>query len=81
MDGVGWKVTALDVVDAETSERLLSRIQKLPEITRKAVTMRKIYGLTQDQIADRLGISPDDVMGLLVEAVRACAAGAEIADA
>jgi DNA-directed RNA polymerase specialized sigma24 family protein len=81
MEEPGWRVTALDVVDAVASERILGRVQGLPEITRRVVTMRKVYGMTQEQIADRLGMSPDAVMDCLVEAVRACADFGEIADA
>jgi len=81
MGNIGWGVTALDVIDAEAFERLLGRVHKLPDLTRRVVTMRKAYGLNQEQIADRLGISPDDVLEHLTAAVNACADFGEIADA
>lgn len=76
-----WKLTAQDAIDAEDDARLRKRIQELPTITRQVVTLRKAYGLSQHEIASRLGIDLEQVETHLVAAVTACADFGEIADA
>jgi RNA polymerase sigma factor (sigma-70 family) len=45
------------VAQAEDLRLLLEAIQSLPERCRQIVTLRKIYGLSQKEVAARLGIS------------------------
>lgn len=45
----------------EESEHLISAIQSLPKRCRQVMTLRKIYGLSQKEVAKRLGISVNTV--------------------
>jgi RNA polymerase sigma-70 factor (ECF subfamily) len=45
------------IAQAEDLKLLLEAIQSLPERCRQIVTLRKIYGLSQKEVAARLGIS------------------------
>lgn len=45
------------VARAEDLQLLLQALQSLPERCRQIVTLRKIYGLSQKEVAARLGIS------------------------
>ena len=45
------------VARAEDLQLLIAAIQSLPERCRQIVTLRKIYGLSQKEVAARLGIS------------------------
>jgi DNA-directed RNA polymerase specialized sigma24 family protein len=76
----GWSVTATDAIDVESAERVIARIQTLPETTRRVATLRKIYGLSEEEIARQLGISAADVEDHLAAAVAACADMGEISD-
>lgn len=73
----------LDVLDAgddipatvdrhEKLERLTLAIQSLPERCREVMTLRKVYGLSQKEIAARLGISECTVSAQLTIGVRKC---------
>jgi RNA polymerase sigma factor (sigma-70 family) len=55
-------------------EILTQAIQSLPERCRQVLTLRKIYGLSQKEIADRLGISEHTVEAQIGNGVRRCAA-------
>lgn len=57
---------------AEKLELLTLAIQSLPERCRQVVTLRKIYGLSQREIATRLGISVCTVSAQLSIGVRKC---------
>ena len=57
-----WKVTPMDAIDAEETERVMKRVQALPELTRQVVTLRKTYGYSQAEIAEALNITPEQVM-------------------
>lgn len=57
---------------AEKLELLTSAIQSLPERCRQVLTLRKIYGLSQREIAARLGISVCTVSAQLTIGVRKC---------
>lgn len=70
----------MDAIDAEDAARVVERIGALPELTRRVVTLRKTYGLNQEQIARKLGITPEQVMEELARAVQACADLGEIGD-
>lgn len=49
------------VAGAEDLRLLIDAIQSLPPRCRQIVTLRKIYGLTQKEVAERLGISEHTV--------------------
>ena len=49
-------------------------IQSLPERCRQVLTLRKIYGLSQRQIAQQLDISENTVETQVANGMRRCAA-------
>lgn len=49
------------VAHAEEFDHLIKAIQSLPERCRQVITLRKIYGLSQKEVAARLGISENTV--------------------
>lgn len=55
-------------------ELLTQAIQSLPEKCRQVLTLRKIYGLSQRQIAAELGISEHTVEAQVGNGMRRCAA-------
>lgn len=55
-------------------ELLTQAIQSLPEKCRQVLTLRKIYGLSQKQIAAELGISEHTVEAQVGNGMRRCAA-------
>lgn len=61
------------VTHAEDVQLLVQAIQALPERCRQIFTLRKIYGLSQKEIAEQLGISENtvEVQGSL--GIRKCA--------
>ena len=74
----------LGVLDEETDiqetvarnqelELLTKAIQSLPDRCRQVLTLRKIYGLPQREIAKQLGISEHTVEGQVTIGVRKCA--------
>jgi RNA polymerase sigma factor (sigma-70 family) len=54
--------------------RVAEGIGKLPERCREVFTLRRVYGLSQKEIAIRLGISEGALEQLLIRGMRACAA-------
>lgn len=56
----------------EKLQRLTIAIQSLPERCREVMTLRKVYGLSQKEIAARLGISECTVSAQLTIGVRKC---------
>ena len=56
----------------EKLERLTIAIQSLPARCREVMTLRKVYGLSQKDIAARLGISECTVSAQLTIGVRKC---------
>lgn len=77
-------LTSLDVLDetAQVEEivnshqelaRLAEVIADLPKRARQVFTLRRVYGLSQREIAIRLGISEQTVEQVLARAVRRCA--------
>jgi len=58
---------------ARELERLTRAMQALPERCRQVLTLRKIYGLTQREIAVRLGLDAAAVESSLAEAMHLCA--------
>ena len=55
-------------------ELLTKAIQSLPEKCRQVLTLRKIYGLSQKEIAAQLGISEHTVEAQVGNGIRRCAA-------
>lgn len=53
-------------------ELLTEAIQSLPDRCRRIFTLRKLYGLSQKDIADRLGISEHTVSAQLTIGVHKC---------
>lgn len=63
-----------EIVNSHQELKLLSDVvAELPRRCRQAFTLRRVYGLTQKEIAARLGISEKTVEQLLARAVRRCA--------
>jgi RNA polymerase sigma factor (sigma-70 family) len=69
---------AADVVASVTKQQelelLTKAIQSLPERVRQIFTLRTAYGLTQKQIADKLGVSESTVEKQMAAGIRQCAA-------
>lgn len=61
-------------VQNQELELLTQAIQALPEKCRQVLTLRKIYGLSQKEIAQRLGISEHTVEAQVGNGMRRCAA-------
>jgi RNA polymerase sigma-70 factor (ECF subfamily) len=61
------------VARAEDIQLLIRAVQSLPERCRQVFTLRKIYGLSQKEIAARLGISENTVEVQGAIGVRKCA--------
>lgn len=63
-----------EIVNAHQELQLLADvIADLPKRVRQAFTLRRIYGLSQQEIALHMGISDSTVEQLLARAVRRCA--------
>jgi RNA polymerase sigma-70 factor (ECF subfamily) len=60
------------VARAEDLALLIKAIQALPDRCRQIVTLRKIYGLSQREVADRLGISEHTVEAQGAIGLRKC---------
>jgi len=60
------------LAQAEDFQILIRAIQSLPERCRQVVTLRKIYGLSQKEVAARLGISEHTVEGQGAIGLRKC---------
>lgn len=61
------------VARAEDIQLLICAVQSLPERCRQVFTLRKIYGLSQKEIAARLGISENTVEVQGAIGIRKCA--------
>jgi len=53
--------------------RIAAGVAELPDRCREAFTLRRVYGLTQKEIANRLGISEGAVEQLLIRGMCRCA--------
>jgi RNA polymerase sigma-70 factor (ECF subfamily) len=78
VDSAGWDVLsdADDVAESvarnQELELLTEAIQSLPDRCRQVFTLRKVYGLSQADIAKRLGISEHTVSAQLTIGVQKC---------
>jgi len=61
------------VAKSQELELMTEAIQSLPERCRQVLTLRKIYGLSQRQIALDLGISENTVETQVANGIRRCA--------
>jgi RNA polymerase sigma factor (sigma-70 family) len=65
-----------EIVNAHQELALLAEcVAQLPERCRKAFTLRRVYGLSQREIAERLRIEEGTVEQLIARAIRRCAEG------
>jgi RNA polymerase sigma factor (sigma-70 family) len=65
-----------EIVNAHQELALLAEcISELPPRCRQAFTLRRVYGLSQREIAERLDIEEGTVEQLLARAIRRCADG------
>lgn len=63
-----------EMVNAHQELALLAQcVAQLPARCRQAFTLRRVYGLSQAETAERLGISEGTVEQLIARAVRRCA--------
>lgn len=63
-----------EIVNAHQELALLAEcVAELPERCRQALTLRRVYGLSQREIAERMRIKESTVEQLLARAVRRCA--------
>jgi RNA polymerase sigma factor (sigma-70 family) len=60
------------LAEREDFELLIAAIQSLPERCRQVLTLRKIYGLSQREAADRLGIAEHTVEAQGAIGLRKC---------
>jgi RNA polymerase sigma-70 factor (ECF subfamily) len=66
--------TAVETAASRQELELLNQaIQSLPTRCRQVLTLRKIYGLSQKQIAAQLGISEHTVEAQVGNGMRGCA--------
>lgn len=76
-DGAAFADGALGIADAVSRRQELAllneAIQSLPERCRQVLTLRKIYGLSQREIARQMGISEHTVEAQVGIGVRRCA--------
>jgi RNA polymerase sigma factor (sigma-70 family) len=61
------------LVARDELRRLRAIVEALPAQQRRVFTLRKVYGMSPQAIADRLGLSVSTVEKHLVKAVRECA--------
>ncbi|MCM2273893.1 MAG: RNA polymerase sigma factor [Candidatus Didemnitutus sp.] len=61
------------VAKQQELELLTKAIQSLPERVRQIFTLRTAYGLTQKQIAGKLGVSESTVEKQMAQGIRRCA--------
>ena len=74
VSGGGEEQTPDEIVNLTQEQDLLARvIASLPEKCREVLTLRKIHGLSQKEIAQRLGIAEHTVEKHISHGVRLCA--------
>ena len=60
-------------VNGSELDQMAKLAKRLPVVCRQAFTLRKVYGYSGREIADRLGIPERAVEELLIQAARVCA--------
>jgi RNA polymerase sigma factor (sigma-70 family) len=76
LDVLDEKAQVEEIVNSHQELALLAQVvAELPNRCRQAFTLRRVYGLSQREIAEQLGISETTVEQLLARAVRRCAEG------
>jgi len=74
LDVLDERARVEEIVNAHQELNLLAEVvAELPTRCRQAFTLRRVYGLSQREIAEHLGISEATVEQLLARAVRRCA--------
>jgi len=74
LDVLDEKAQVDEIVNTHQELQLMSAVvADLPKRSRQAFTLRRVYGLSQQEIAQCMGISEKTVEQLLVRAVRRCA--------
>jgi RNA polymerase sigma-70 factor (ECF subfamily) len=74
LDVLDEKAQVEEIVNSHQELTLLAEaVAELPKRARQAFTLRRVYGLSQREIAVNLGISEKTVEQLLARAVRRCA--------
>jgi RNA polymerase sigma factor (sigma-70 family) len=74
LDVLDEKAQVDEIVNAHQELALLAEVvADLPRRGRQAFTLRRVYGLSQREIAEQMGISEKTVEQLLARAVRRCA--------
>jgi RNA polymerase sigma-70 factor (ECF subfamily) len=75
LDVLDEKAQVEEIVNSHQELALLAEVVgELPKRHRQVFTLRRVYGLSQREIAQHLGISETTVEQLLARAVRRCAA-------
>jgi RNA polymerase sigma-70 factor (ECF subfamily) len=74
LDVLDEKAQVDEIVNSHQELQLMSAVvADLPKRIRQAFTLRRVYGFSQQEIAQHMGISETTVEQLLVRAVRRCA--------
>jgi RNA polymerase sigma-70 factor (ECF subfamily) len=74
LDVLDEKAQVDEIVNSHQELALLAEvIADLPKRSRQAFTLRRVYGLSQREIAQRLEIREETVEQMLARAVRRCA--------
>ncbi len=74
LDVLDEKAQVDEIVNSHQELALLSEvIAELPKRSRRVFTLRRVYGLSQREISEKLGISEKTVEQMLARAVRRCA--------
>ena len=63
----------IEVSEHQALCSLVAKVQDLPDLTRRAFTLRKVYGCTAAEVAKRMGLTQEAVEKHLAAAVRAVA--------
>lgn len=62
------------VVARQELQFLMEAVQSLPTRCRQVITLTKVYGLTEREVAERLGVSENTVRTQVVRGMQRCAA-------